>query len=209
MQVLQQNDQGAEEVRPGSQEGVAGSGASVLNKDILKICGTTDELTLIIRGGEVVRYHAEGSTVRKQSVAEHTWRVLIILLHLWPDTPRDVILATLYHDVPEVFTGDTPATVKIASRSVDASLCRMEHTFIEALSIPNEGALTHKEYRKLKCADYLELYLTCRQQTSRRASQLAENGKGLIGVHVQCLPEEDQRKVANLLYKIDEFFSEK
>jgi 5'-deoxynucleotidase YfbR-like HD superfamily hydrolase len=54
--------------------------------------------------GEVRRYHT-WAIHRDQSVGEHTWQVLRILLTVWPNAPRSVIIHGLMHDAGEM-SGD-------------------------------------------------------------------------------------------------------
>jgi 5'-deoxynucleotidase YfbR-like HD superfamily hydrolase len=51
--------------------------------------------------GEVLRYHT-WRTIRQQNVAEHTWQLMRILLTVWPNAPRNVIIHALIHDMGEM-----------------------------------------------------------------------------------------------------------
>lgn len=65
-----------------------------------------------LRAGGVVRYHAIPE-LPKQTIAEHTWRLIRILRLIWPDAPDHVIRHAECHDMDELFIGDIPAPVKI------------------------------------------------------------------------------------------------
>ena len=60
--------------------------------------------------------HCYTSTGRKESVAEHSWRIALMaeaLRHEFPDTDIDkVIRMCLIHDLGEAFTGDIPSFEK-------------------------------------------------------------------------------------------------
>ncbi len=61
--------------------------------------------------GEVLRYHT-WRTIRQQSVAEHTWQLMRILLTVWPAAPRNVIIHALVHDMGEM-AGDVQYPFKL------------------------------------------------------------------------------------------------
>ena len=71
-----------------------------------------DILRKRLQGGHVVRYHTIPEVGANQNVAAHTWRAMVILDTLWPDTPLEVFQELLYHDIAEFQLGDLPATTK-------------------------------------------------------------------------------------------------
>jgi 5'-deoxynucleotidase YfbR-like HD superfamily hydrolase len=54
--------------------------------------------------GEVRRYHT-WRVIKEQTVGLHTWQILRILLTVWPNAPRHVIVHGLIHDMGEM-SGD-------------------------------------------------------------------------------------------------------
>lgn len=135
----------------------------MLSKDEwIKNCSSTHPLALILRGGGVTRYHCE-QTVQHQRVDTHTWRLLAILLHIRPMASRELIVAALYHDVPEALVGDVPAPIKRVP-GVREALAGLERHFIDFTGIANEEDLPEADLALLKCADYLELALWMRAQ---------------------------------------------
>lgn len=126
-------------------------------------CGTEDKLILKLKGGRVRRYHAEGALQDaglNQTVDSHTWRVLIILLHLWPEISRIAILYTLAHDVAEGFVGDVPSPIK--REPVFKKIYNdLEARYENYLGLVSLGMISTEEYMMIKVADYLELCLTC------------------------------------------------
>ncbi len=108
--------------------------------------------------GRVKRYHTT-DTVRVQNVADHSWNVAQILLHVDPNCNRELLIAALHHDIPEYFTGDVPAPAKWASPSLTTDLAMLENEVEVELDIctflrANEKAL-------LKFADSLECLMWC------------------------------------------------
>ncbi len=63
------------------------------------------------QAGLVRRYHTWAVT-RDQTVAEHSWQVARVLLAIWPDVPRHLIIHCLTHDLGERAGGDLPYPVK-------------------------------------------------------------------------------------------------
>lgn len=109
----------------------------------------------LVKAGQVQRFHAE-PRVPAQSVGEHTYGVTIIAEWINLDASVDFLKACLYHDAPELFTGDIPFTAK---RGCLSKLCKAleeveEEIFTEWL-LPNPQ-LNHRENAILKLADMLE-----------------------------------------------------
>lgn len=165
---------------------------------LLEFCGTDDKLALILRGGQVRRYHAEGPRFN-QTVADHTWRAMAILLHLWPDASASLLRTMLYHDVAEGYGGDMPAPVKRVP-DVNRALEILEQEFMTHLQLPSDLGLSDVDYARYKCADYLELCATCAEARGRRAKQMFNIGSNYITKYMNELSGEDQTAVANLLF---------
>lgn len=62
-------------------------------------------------GGEVRRYHT-WTVHHQQTVAEHTWQIMRILLTIWPNAHRNVIVWALIHDMGEM-AGDIQYPFKL------------------------------------------------------------------------------------------------
>jgi 5'-deoxynucleotidase YfbR-like HD superfamily hydrolase len=158
-------------------------------------CGSTDPLDLILHGGGVQRFHSEGRHFH-QDVAQHTWRVMVILLHLWPETPPQALLAVLYHDVSEALTGDIPAPVK-RNPAVREAVELLDAAFMARLDLPQD--LTYREYNRMKCADYIEMCFTCLDTPGKEAKRVYDNGVRFIREAAARLGGEDEKKVANFM----------
>lgn len=69
------------------------------------------------RAGLVKRYHV-WPVIHEQNVAAHTWQLIRIMLSIWPDVPREVIVYAMLHDAGEVATGDIPYPVKAGNATL-------------------------------------------------------------------------------------------
>ena len=162
---------------------------------------TTSPLYWLLRGGSTRRYHTEGVAIQ-QDVAQHTWRVQVILLHLWPNASPELLKAALYHDAAEGLTGDIPAPVK-RDPALKAAIGTLERGFLAHLGLTDECRLTDEEKARLKCADYLELVWTCSEQEGRAARRIAAKGAEYVleaTARLRCV--KDRERVYALLEEI-------
>lgn len=112
--------------------------------------------------GGLRRYHAWPILV-PQTVAEHSWQVARILLAIWPDCDRRLVVAALLHDVGEWGgPGDVPFLAKRASPTLAREAGRMEVDAHLSMclpwSLPGPAILSVLEQRVLKVADLLEMW---------------------------------------------------
>ena len=119
------------------------------------------EAQLYRDAGAVKRYHTK-RTHRTQTVAEHTFGMLILLKQVCGGSlsPR-VVNAVLHHDLPELFTGDIPAPIKRSHSKLGPLLDEIE-TQLEPLYIADE--LEPAEAALVKWADRVELVLWCLEE---------------------------------------------
>lgn len=84
-------------------------------------------------------------------VGAHSVRVALIIWTLWPDSPRDLILAALTHDLAESIVGDLPPSGKamLANAATAERLIATQNGW----HVPTD----HTE--KLTFADKLDAYL--------------------------------------------------
>lgn len=142
-------------------------------------------LTTILESGYVQRFHAQPH-IPKQDLAQHQWRVAVMLSHFYSPVPSEALMYALTHDCAELLTGDIPAPTKRLSESLSVSLSEMEDEFndthqtgganhttaqwrarvklcdmIEGLRYCAECVMTGNQFAKevgLKWASYLEMY---------------------------------------------------
>lgn len=85
------------------------------------------DLQLVLEGMGVQRWHTEPYVLKRETVGEHTARMLGIVCFMFEDKPPvELVLAVLHHDVPERITGDMPATVKWANPKLADALTEVE-----------------------------------------------------------------------------------
>jgi len=117
-----------------------------------------------LQAGHVVRFHTRPEVGQNQTVASHTWRALVILTTLWPDTSQDAMLHLLYHDVAEAELGDLPATTNWNYTNLPEEFKKAEDKYISGLELLLTEHLTPIEQGRVKMADMLELVLHCMRQ---------------------------------------------
>jgi len=146
-------------------------------------------MTSLVRSGyNVQRFHA-GRRIQAETVGHHSANLCAILLELWPDCSRDLLVAGLMHDVAEGYTGDIPYPVKADHPSLKASLGLVEAEWYLANDLPVCN-LTDEEYRQLKIADMFDLILSSREEINMGntyAADLINNGIEFL----KTLIEED------------------
>lgn len=108
----------------------------------------------------VQRYHTV-RTLRQQTLADHTFGVMMLIRHIYPDARREVYLAAMHHDLPEFVTGDMPAPAKAASPALAILLEEAERG---TAPLYEEFGLTPHEESVLKWCDYMELVLWCLEE---------------------------------------------
>lgn len=123
----------------------------------------------------IVQSRAGGATQRCHGIrhlgsysnAEHTWGVLLLLQHLYPDHFPVVAPYALTHDVPEYIWGDVPAPSMRYIPGLREQLGRYEDALNAELGNHPEGVLERMDperFRILKSCDRLELWFWCREQ---------------------------------------------
>lgn len=151
--------------------------------------------------GEVARYHTE-VTLRPQSVASHSWNVARILLAVWPETPRHLLVEALMHDVGEVFAGDSPSPAKWAHPPLKLAVDEVEDTTRLAMvlgwGVPPHSCLTLFEDAVLKLVDLMEAWEYCLCEVScgnRHARVLVSRCEETLREATTGLPNPDEYNV--------------
>jgi len=116
-------------------------------------------LPALYRAGNVERFHTM-STHKRQTLADHSWGVLMIIAHV-SDGPvgHQLMGAALCHDLAESVTGDVPYTAKRASGELVEALSAVEMQFDRDFDIVYK--LTEEEVDLLRWADMMELMMYC------------------------------------------------
>jgi 5'-deoxynucleotidase YfbR-like HD superfamily hydrolase len=120
-----------------------------------------DRLNKIRCGGNVERFHVL-PTIRRNSVAAHSWGVAVVCLSLWDDCSFSLVKAALYHDCAEYLTGDLPAPIKLASEQISSVIRTLEKDYEEELNI--RIPLSEKDKARLKFADCVDGAMFCLEE---------------------------------------------
>lgn len=110
--------------------------------------------------GQVTRYHTWPRT-RDQSVGEHSWQVMRILLTVWPTVPRKLLVHAVLHDVGEM-AGDIPYPGKrndpLLKDRMDLAEQKIHAGMMDAWRLPGITTLTEYEHRVFKVCENLEMW---------------------------------------------------
>ena len=113
-----------------------------------------DVLTNSRLAGQVERYHT-WPTIRKQTVAEHTWQILRIYLELF-GVDADVWKYILHHDSGEIRTGDLPFPLKSQNPDLKKIMDDLEDDALAAMGV-GTIPLTSEQKWRIKVCDLLEM----------------------------------------------------
>lgn len=116
-------------------------------------------------GAQVRRYHTAPCS-RTQTVGEHSCNMALMYHQICQEygescSPK-LLLAILYHDVPEGQFGDIPSPAKRAFASEDLEIA--ERNWLIHLGAPTESDLSDADRWMLKALDQLEGAYTCAEQ---------------------------------------------
>lgn len=109
----------------------------------------------VLWAGSIVRYHNR-PTAQRQTVGEHTWRMLVIYTELYGMPRAEVYQNIIYHDVTEIITGDMPFMAKRYYPDLAYILKTREFDAEDKLKI-NFPEITKEEKLQIKVCDLLEM----------------------------------------------------
>ena len=140
---------------------------------------------LLARMKYITRWSLMNST-RAESLSEHTCDTALLAHTLCliarrytgtPCRPKTVAVAALYHDAPEIITGDMPTPVKYANHALRDAYKALEAESVRSMTglLPEElgeeispfisgELLTAEEKRLLKAADRLSALIKCMEE---------------------------------------------
>ena len=160
-----------------------------------------DMVRAIREGGTTERCHTtphHGS----YSVAEHSWGVATLLAILHPDPPIELILAGMWHDVHERWTGDIPAPIKWKFNDIIKEEMKRIETAIDIglgidLNLARNSltgfALPPEDLKWLKACDMLEFWLWSTDQIAlgnQNANEGRSNAEYWFSTHEDKVPDE-------------------
>lgn len=146
------------------------------------------DFNTIYRAGTVTRYHTR-DMIRQQNIAEHSWGVLAIILHINPSPSVRLVRAAVHHDLPEFITGDLPATLKWQYPELSEKLEMIENDTYRSLNIIID--ITATEALLLKYADMAELLLHCMREYEMGnllVSDMLEKGSNFLIKQADKIP---------------------
>lgn len=147
-----------------------------------------------LRAGGVVRYHALPE-IPKQTIAEHTWRLIRILRHVWVGVPDHIIKHAECHDMDELWVGDIPAPVKKAlGEDKVEELFASLHDYSPYTTLAVTGAECEQWERDLvSFCDRIELVDYCLPYSaSPLVARVVHRGLGYAKTHL-----DDVKQAAN------------
>lgn len=110
--------------------------------------------------GRVTRFHT-WERVKEQSNAEHTWQVIRIMLAIWPECPREVLVEVMFHDVGERVSGDAPYPTKAESPVLKTEMDRLENAGRLGMTpwgVVARKPLTVEAHAIFKMAEFIEMW---------------------------------------------------
>jgi len=151
--------------------------------------------------GEVERYHT-WPTLKKQTIADHTWHVMRIWMQLFGTPNEGVVEAIMFHDVGEVRTGDIPYPTKAQHPGLKAAMDELEHDAVIDLTgiLPT---LDSTDKIRMKVCDLLEMWEfgRCEQAMGNTlAREITERTAKHVGELAGKLPEGERLRVEKFVY---------
>lgn len=167
----------------------------------------SDVVNSLRMGGEVHRYHT-WPTIRRQTVADHTFNVIRIYWEIYGSVPSEVTAFLLMHDICEVRVGDPPHPIKLDNPDLKQIYDRLEDETLERM-IGEEramnvlGSCTAIELVRMKSCDLLEMAEFAAIELNlgnRYALPIFEKVARAVGM--LSLDELDQQAVLSFMSKI-------
>ena len=160
-----------------------------------------EKLETIYDAQFINRYHTVPLGGLRQTVAAHSYAVVVLLDQLWDNCSKNLLLSALYHDVPEIILGDIPATAKWSYPDVQKVFKKAEQKVMKDLNI--DFVLTDRELNRLKMADMLELVMYCHKlnDSNPRMKLIMQTGVNYLMDNYSQLP--DFNPVKQVLRKLN------
>lgn len=116
----------------------------------------------LLASGATTRYHTIRDPGRvKQSVAEHSWGVAVLIATYHPSPSANLLSAALTHDLAESRFGDIPAPTKREYPGIGDLIDKLEDEWLYSMGIVGNRMITEKEREWLKAADIYEGWQYC------------------------------------------------
>lgn len=145
----------------------------------------------------LLRYHTVAMQSERQTVGAHSYAVSVLIDQLWPDSSKQLIMAALYHDVPEIILGDIPATAKWEYPEIQQAFEKAEQKVFKELGLT--FVLTPEEERRLKMADMLELVLYAKRHSGGNPQMKKIMESGVEYLYSKFVDDEEFKPVEAVL----------
>lgn len=108
---------------------------------------------------EINRYHTWRT--RQQTVGEHSAQIMRVMLCIWPQVPRKLLVHAVFHDIEEP-AGDIPYPFKKDNpglkREYDEVARKVRRVMVEDHGIPGPIALDEFEEKFFKMCEFIEMW---------------------------------------------------
>lgn len=98
------------------------------------------------------------------TIGQHSFDMLTLLVSLYPDCRRELMLAVMFHDIAERWTGDIPSPAKFSDGEFGKRLAQIEQRVLRRLGLVIN--LDEMERFWLKGLDVVEYVLWAKEQLS-------------------------------------------
>lgn len=160
-----------------------------------------NRLWYLLLAGMVQRYHSV-PTITSDTVGEHTFGVVWLCALLSGGAPRaELLLAAVWHDVPELTVGDMPAPAK-RRLGLSEAFATMEQEVLGGMLRLPIPQLTEDEQRILSIADRIDGMLHCCYERALGNQVIEEVYERFLQYIVQLSPTQSEYKVVNAVEHI-------
>ena len=158
-------------------------------------------LWYLLLAGMVQRYHSV-PTITSDTVGEHTFGVVWLCALLSEGQPRaELLLAALWHDVPELTVGDMPSPVK-RRFGLGLQFAQMEREVLGGLLRIPPPELTEDETRILTLADRIDGMLHCCYERALGNQVIEEVYERFLDYVIQLELSATELKIVNAVQEI-------
>jgi 5'-deoxynucleotidase YfbR-like HD superfamily hydrolase len=140
--------------------------------------------------------------IHRETIAEHSWQVMRVLLAIWPLCPRELLVHTMTHDIGESGSGDPPYPAKarnpVMKRECDRIEAETHLGMVLPWGLPPEQQLHERRRLAFKLAEFIEMWekaLQEQQMGNHLASLPASRCEIEIQSHIARLLEEGETEI--------------